>query len=108
MNSPKRLARIAGVLYLLDGIFAGFAEGFVEPKMYVAGNAAATAENVVANAGLVRIGVVADLFEATDLYLPRTDPLPAAEAREQEHGQRDGRPRRNRGRHRLPQHRLRV
>jgi hypothetical protein len=25
MNSPKRLARIAGVLYLLVGIFGGFA-----------------------------------------------------------------------------------
>jgi hypothetical protein len=60
-TSPKRLARIAGVLYLLVGIFGGFAEGFAEPKMYVAGNAAATAGNVVANSGLVRMGVVADL-----------------------------------------------
>jgi hypothetical protein len=65
MTSPKRLARIAGVLYLLVGIFGGFAEGYVEPKMYVAGNAAATAGNVVANAGLVRVGVVADLLDGT-------------------------------------------
>ena len=65
MSAPKRLARIAGVLYLLVGIFGGFAEGFVEPKMYVAGNAAATAGNVVANAGLVRMGVVADLLDQT-------------------------------------------
>jgi Domain of unknown function (DUF4386) len=65
MNSPKRLARIAGVLYLLVGIFGGFAEGFVEPRMYVAGNAATTASNLLANAGLVRLGVVADLFNAT-------------------------------------------
>jgi hypothetical protein len=65
MNSPKRLARFAGVLYLLVGIFGGFAEGYVEPKMYVAGNAAATAGNVVANAGLVRMGVVADLLDGT-------------------------------------------
>jgi len=65
MNSPKRLARIAGVLYLLVGIFGAFAEGFVEPKMYVAGNAAATAGNVVANSGLVRMGVVADLLDGT-------------------------------------------
>src|SRR5437868_2169158 len=64
-TSPKRIARIAGVLYLLVGIFGGFAEGFVEPKMYVAGNAAATAGNVVANSALVRMGVVADLFNAT-------------------------------------------
>src|SRR5258708_17424123 len=65
MTSPKRLARIAGALYLLVGIFGGFAEGFVEPKMYVAGNAAATAGNVGANAGLVRIGVVSDLLDQT-------------------------------------------
>src|SRR2546429_6178931 len=65
MTSPKRLARIAGVLYLLVGIFGGFAEGFVEPKMYVAGNAATTASNLLANSGLVRLGVVADLFQAT-------------------------------------------
>ena len=65
MNSTKRLGRIAGVLYLLVGISGGFAEGYVEPKMYVAGNAVATAGNVVANPGLVRLGVVADLFDAT-------------------------------------------
>lgn len=65
MNSPKRLARIGGVLYLLVGIFGGFAEGFVDPKMYVSGNAAATAGNVVANSGLVRMGVVAHLLDGT-------------------------------------------
>src|SRR5215204_908605 len=63
--SPKRLARIAGVLYLLVGITGGFAEGYVEPKMYVAGNAAATAGNVVANSGLVRMAVVAELLDYT-------------------------------------------
>ncbi|MGO8946262.1 MAG: DUF4386 domain-containing protein [Ktedonobacterales bacterium] len=65
MTSPKRAARIAGVLYLLVGLFGGFAEGYVEPKMYVAGNAAATAGNVVANSGLVRLGVVSDLLDQT-------------------------------------------
>src|SRR5579859_7268755 len=64
-TSPKRIARIAGVFYLLVGIFGGFAEGFMEPKMYVAGNAATTASNLLANSGLVRIGIVADLFQAT-------------------------------------------
>jgi uncharacterized protein DUF4386 len=65
----RRLARIAGVFYLLVGIFGGFAEGFVDPKMYVAGDAAATAENVIANAGLVRVGVVAHLLDATFFVL---------------------------------------
>jgi len=65
----KRLARTAGVLYLLVGIFGGFAQGFVYPKMYAAGDAATTAANVVANSGLVRVGVVADLFQATVLVV---------------------------------------
>ena len=62
MTSPKRLARIAGLLYLLVAIFGGFAEGFGDPKMYVAGNAAATAANVLADPGLVRMIVVAHLL----------------------------------------------
>ena len=64
MTSPKRLARIAGLFYLLVGIFGGFAEGFGDPKLYVAGNAAATAANVLADPGLVRIIVVAHLLNA--------------------------------------------
>jgi hypothetical protein len=63
--APKRLARIAGVLYLLVGIFGGFAQFAVYPKVYVAGDAAATVGNILANPGLVRGGVVADLFQAT-------------------------------------------
>ena len=64
MTSPKRLARIAGLFYLLVAIFGGFAEGFGDPKMYVAGNAAATAANVLADPGLVRMIVVAHLLNA--------------------------------------------
>src|SRR6202790_4408642 len=64
-TSPKRLARIAGALYLLNAIIAGFAYGFVEIRMYVVVNAAATASTLLANSGLVRLGVVADLFQAT-------------------------------------------
>src|SRR6476661_6617342 len=63
MSSPKQLARIAGVFYLLVGIFGGFAEGFVDPKLHVAGDAVATAGNVAANAELVRMGVVAHLVD---------------------------------------------
>jgi hypothetical protein len=66
--TPKRLARTAGVLYLLVGIFGGFAQGYVYPKMYAASDAATTAANVVANSGLVRMGIVADLFQATVLF----------------------------------------
>jgi hypothetical protein len=66
MNSPKRLARIAGVLYLINALFGGFAFGYVLGKVFVAGDAAKTAANVAANPGLVRVGVVADLFQGTE------------------------------------------
>jgi Domain of unknown function (DUF4386) len=69
VSSPKRLARIAGIFYLLVGITGGFAEGFVDPKIYVAGNAAATAGNVLANQGLVRMSVVSHLVDAVFFVL---------------------------------------
>jgi hypothetical protein len=63
--SSTRLARVAGLLYLTVGIFAAFSYDYVSAKVHVPGDAAATAQNVLANAGLVRIGVVADLVYAT-------------------------------------------
>jgi hypothetical protein len=62
LNSPKRLARIAGVFYLILAIFAAFAYN-VFTTLYVAGDAATTAGNVVANSGLVRMAVVADILQ---------------------------------------------
>lgn len=59
MNSPRRLARIAGVLYLIVAIFAAFPYS-VFSGLYIAGDAATTAANVVAKAGVVRIAVVSD------------------------------------------------
>ena len=64
MSSPKSPEWLASS-DLFVGIFGGFAEGFVDPKMYVAGNAAATAGNVVASPGLVRMAVVAHLLDGT-------------------------------------------
>ena len=63
--SPKRLAIIAGLLYLIVGIFGGFAVGYANPSVYVAGDAATTAANIAANPGLVRAAVLADLLQAT-------------------------------------------
>ena len=63
-TSPKRLARIAGFLYLLVAIFSAFAY-FMEKKVYVSGDAATTTRNVIAHSGLVRTAVVADLLQAT-------------------------------------------
>ena len=62
--SPKRRARIAGVLYLIVAVFAAFSYNVATGTVYVPGDAAATAQKVMANAGLVRAGVAADLVQA--------------------------------------------
>ena len=69
VSSPKRLARIAGIFYLMVAIFGGFAEGYADPKFYVPGDAAATAATVLANLGLVRMTVVAHLVNAVFFLL---------------------------------------
>jgi hypothetical protein len=44
MSSIKKTTRIAGILYLLNGISSGFALGYVIAKTYMAGNAATTGQ----------------------------------------------------------------
>lgn len=65
MNSNKKTARIAGLLYLIVAVFGVFAIIYVLGKVYSPGDAATTAANVLANSGLVRIGMIADLIQAT-------------------------------------------
>lgn len=64
MNSPKSIARIAGVLYLIVAIFAAFPYS-VFNGLYIAGDAATTAANVVAKAGVVRIAVISNFVMVT-------------------------------------------
>src|SRR5438876_2114073 len=64
MNSPKTLARIAGLLYLLL-VSAGFNLVFVLPRIVKEGDAAATADNIRASATLFRVGFVGDVTGAT-------------------------------------------
>lgn len=64
LNSPKRLARIAGVLYLIVAIFAAFPYSIFN-GVYITGDAATTAANIVAKAGVVRVAVVADFVMVT-------------------------------------------
>ena len=65
MNAKKRLTLIAGLQYLAVGIFAGFSQGYVTSKIYVSGDAVQSAQNVVANLTLMKLGIVADLIQAT-------------------------------------------
>jgi hypothetical protein len=64
LSSPKRLARIAGVFYLIVAIFAAFPYSIFN-GLYIVGDAAATAANVVAKAGVVRMAVVSNIVMVT-------------------------------------------
>lgn len=68
MRTPQRLARIAGLLYLIVAVFAAFAF-YSRAAVFAPGDAATTANNVVADAGLVRLGIAADLIQATAFLL---------------------------------------
>jgi hypothetical protein len=65
MDSEKRLARIAGSLYLVVALLGGFAELYVRARTVVPGNAADTAGNIRASATLFRLGFASDLVQAT-------------------------------------------
>ncbi len=65
MISPKKTARLAGFLYLMLIVFGVFAEFFVRQRLITPGDAAATANNIMASESLFRIGFVSDLISAT-------------------------------------------
>lgn len=62
MNSTKKQARYAGLLYLLIGITAPIGLVYVPGKLIVAGDATATADRIRASASLLRIGIASELF----------------------------------------------
>ena len=61
-NSPMLYARLGGALYLAIILFGAFAEGFVTSKLVVAGDAAATARNILAAPELWRLGAVVNVL----------------------------------------------
>jgi hypothetical protein len=61
MSSTRNPGRVAGVLYLLL-LAAPLRLIYIPNKLFVAGNAAATANNIVAHETLFRLGIAADLF----------------------------------------------
>ena len=58
MKNVQKTARFAGVLYLLITVFAIIAHMVMPSTIIVDGDAAATAQNVVDNATLFRVGGV--------------------------------------------------
>jgi hypothetical protein len=60
MNPLNKIARIAGVLILLTAVLAPFSLIYVPSTLVVPGDAATTANNIIASEGLFRLGIVSD------------------------------------------------
>lgn len=61
-NNPNRMARIGGVLYLMIIIIGIFGEAFVRGQLIVAGDAAATANNIQESLSLWRVSIASELI----------------------------------------------
>jgi hypothetical protein len=62
-TSPRFLARMAGVLFLLTILAGIFAQGFVSERLIVFSDAALTATNILAHKGLFQAGYTVYLIE---------------------------------------------
>jgi hypothetical protein len=69
--SPRTLARVAGILYLLDLLTSVPGDLLAGSAHVVPGDAAATAASIMAHQPLLRLGVAANLF-ATACYVAVT------------------------------------
>ena len=67
--SQRKVARIAGFLYLIVAVCGGFANFFARVNLIVPGDAAATVKNITASESLFRIGLVSDLVAQTFFLL---------------------------------------
>jgi hypothetical protein len=67
VSSTHNPGRAAGFLYLLLVIFAPVRLIYIPSKLFVAGNATATANNIATHETLFRLGIVSDLFCGTIL-----------------------------------------
>src|SRR5204862_6336856 len=74
-TSPLVRARVAGALYLIANIFAPFTLLYLPSRFIVRGDAAATANKIIASESLFRLGIagnsftfIANIFLALALY----------------------------------------
>ncbi len=61
-TSPRKTARIAGLLFLLTFLFPTINWIFVSSKFIVAGNVIAAADKIISNETLFRIGIINELI----------------------------------------------
>lgn len=70
INSRENTARVAGCLYLLMAIFSMFSMMYVDSKLYVTGDPAATVSNILASERLFRLGFASNFIgQILFLYL---------------------------------------
>jgi hypothetical protein len=67
MTSPRNPGRVAGLWYLLLCVIGPLRLIYIPSKLFVHGNAAATANNIAAHERLFRLGIAADLIGAVVL-----------------------------------------
>jgi hypothetical protein len=61
--SPRTKARITGGLYLVTIVLGIYAQAFISDRLFIAGNAAATTNNIVTHESLFRLGIAVFLIE---------------------------------------------
>ena len=65
MDSTKQQARLAGLLYALIAVTAPVGLLYVPGKLFVSGDAAATADHIRGSESLLRMGIASELFHQT-------------------------------------------
>jgi hypothetical protein len=65
MSVARNPGRVAGFLYLLLALAGPVRIIYIPSKLFVQGNATATASNIAAHESLFRFGIVSDLFVGT-------------------------------------------
>jgi len=68
-SSQRKAARVAGVLYLILIVAGVLAQFFVRGSLIVPGDATATANNIMANEWLWRLGFLSDVIAFTSFLL---------------------------------------
>jgi hypothetical protein len=68
MNSTKRTARVAGLLWLLVAVTTGFSLIYVRPRLIVSGDAAATVNNIIASESLFRAAIASSILSQVFLF----------------------------------------
>ena len=72
MHPTNNTARVAGALYLLNGVTGFFSIMYVPSTLIVSGNATATANTILAHETLFRLGIVSELTCAAEfIFLVR-------------------------------------